>query len=164
MNNPTLLEAVYALLPSIQDVVSEHPANADDRQCRRCEVPAPCRHFDAAVSALDLVLRVRIGEANPRVRFGVPSPDWSVRWEEPMGTADPAAAARGLERLRIELITAGGISPDSRMALLTILGLIDIGCCTLTAEPDVSEMFAYGVLLGVIDRAVIEFAGLDPKC
>lgn len=80
-----------------------------------------------------------------------------------MGTADPAAAGRGLERLRIELITTGRISPDSCMALLTILGLIDTGYRVLTVEPDVSEMFAYGVLLGVIDRAVVEFADLDPE-
>jgi hypothetical protein len=45
---------------------------------------------------------------------------------------------------------------------MVIIGAIDIGRRILVAEAETSETFTYGVLLGVLDRAVTELTGLDP--
>lgn len=53
-----LTAAIYALLPPIHGVLAEHPHDAH-RRCLRCRVDGPCDHLEAAIDALDLVLRTR---------------------------------------------------------------------------------------------------------
>ena len=51
-----LTDAIYALLPPIHAVIAAHP-NDGTRRCARCQVPQPCRGLDAAIDALELVMR-----------------------------------------------------------------------------------------------------------
>lgn len=118
-----LTNAVYALLPNIQEVIRHHPtypAVAPGCNCRAGTWP--CRDLDTAIAALDLVLNVHLTE---RSTAGF-EPGTAADHRRP----DAGPLVRGLERLRSE-IASRRLSPDGSISLLTILASID----TLTLHP-----------------------------
>ena len=148
-----LIGSVHDLLPQIHEVIRQHPTDATEKCCK-CRDGSPCRDLDAAIAALDLVLRIRLLERSTA----------RSRPSRPPKAAIPAATpyTRGLERLRAEL-AGRTISPDASIALLTILASIDTTRRVLTTESGISEIFTHGVLLGMLDRAQAELAELDPE-
>lgn len=151
-----LTDAIYALLPLINDVVHTHSTTSDSQQCRRCHVRSPCDHVETAIAALDLVLHVHVHERathRPRNSFKPPHTE--------ADDGEEASFLRGLQRAHTELIDRR-ISPDTGLALMVIIASVDIGRRTL-AKADTPEMFNHGVLLGVLDRAIAELTNLDPQ-
>lgn len=149
-----LTSAVYGLLPYIHDVLEHHAASSNAAGCTCHASTWPCRDLGTAIAALDLVLHVRLAaRSTAAFQTGAAADHRQL---------DTGPLARGLERLRAE-IACRHLSPDGSIAIMTILAAIDTAHRILATESNAPDIFAYGVLLGMLDRTQDELTNLDPE-